>query len=90
MKMIEDKLFNELKKLSIENHEKYVSYLIKIEIDTDDEETKRVYKKYKSKESVSLLSDEINDALLDIRFEDLNSELKDIREVEKDKEFIEL
>ena len=88
--MIEDKLFNELKKLSIENHEKYVSYLIKIEIDTDDEETKRVYKKYKSKESVSLLSDEINDALLDIRFEDLNSELKDIREVEKDKEFIEL
>lgn len=90
MKMIEDKLFNELKKLSIENHEKYVSYLIKIELDTDDEETKRVYKKYKSKESVSLLSDEINDALLDIRFEDLNSELKDIREVEKDKEFIEL
>jgi len=88
--MIEDKLFNELKKLSIENHEKYVSYLIKIELDTDDEETKRVYKKYKSKESVSLLSDEINDALLDIRFEDLNSELKDIREVEKDKEFIEL
>ena len=81
--MIEDKLFNE-------NHEKYVSYLIKIELDTDDEETKRVYKKYKSKESVSLLSDEINDALLDIRFEDLNSELKDIREVEKDKEFIEL
>ena len=88
--MIEDKLFNQLKKLSIENHEKYVSYLIKIELDTDDEETKRVYKKYKSKESVSLLSDEINDALLDIRFEDLNSELKDIREVEKDKEFIEL
>lgn len=88
--MIEDKLFNELKKLSIENHEKYVSYLIKIELDTDDEETKRVYKKYKSKESVGLLSDEINDALLDIRFEDLNSELKDIREVEKDKEFIEL
>ena len=88
--MIEDKLFNELKKLSIENHEKYVSYLIKIELDTDDEETKRVYEKYKSKESISLFSDEINEAFLDIRLEDLNSELKDIREVEKDKEFIEL
>lgn len=87
---MKDKLFKELKKLSVEDHEKYISYIIQIELDTDDEETKRVYKKYKSKESVSLLSDEINDALLDIRFEDLNSELKDIREVEKDKEFIEL
>lgn len=85
---MKDKLFKELKKLSVEDHEKYISYIIQIELNTNEKETKRIYERYKSKDNISLLSEEMNDEYFNLRFEDLNAEL--IREVEKDKEFIEL
>ena len=85
---MKDKLFKELKKLSVEDHEKYISYIIQIELNTNEKETKRIYERYKSKDNISLLSEEMNDEYFNLRFEDLNAEV--IREVEKDKEFIEL
>lgn len=87
---MKDKLFKDLKKLSVEDNEKYISYIIQIELNTNAKETKRIYERYKSKDNISLLSEEMNDEYLNLRFEDLNAELKDIREAEKDKEFIEL
>ena len=39
---MKDKLFKELKKLSVEDHEKYISYIIQIELNTNEKETKRI------------------------------------------------
>ena len=77
---MKDKLFKDLKKLSVEDNEKYISYIIQIELNTNAKETKRIYERYKSKDNISLLSEEMNDEYLNLRFEDLNAELKDIRD----------
>lgn len=82
---MKDTLFNELKKLSIEDHEKYISYIIKIELGISDEKAKRIIQRIKSKNSIRLLAQEIQDAFLDIRFENLSIELKDVRNLEKEK-----